>query len=138
MILVDTTVIIDLWRGFLGVKNCLEQNESEQFCISAITIEEVYDGLGYTRIKKGLDLCKEIRVQLKTILADFDIIPISLRILERSGFLKGKLRAKGIVLDVNDCIVGATAQIIKAKKIITRNPDHFKPFKVTIETYELK
>ena len=50
MIIVDTTVIIDLWQGGRGIKVCL----AKKFFILAITIEEIYDGLGYIKKKKGI------------------------------------------------------------------------------------
>jgi len=53
MILVDTTVLIDIWRGRTNVRKCLEKYTEESFAISSITIEEIYDGLGYTKTEKG-------------------------------------------------------------------------------------
>jgi len=138
MIIGDTTLIIDIWRGFVSAKECLENNLHEKIGISTITLEEIYDGLGYTRIKKGEAIFKEIEEQYNKILEDFLIIPININISKKAGFLKGELRAKGIILDFNDYLIGATALIVRAKKIITRNPDHFKEFQIPIETYENK
>jgi len=138
MIILDTTVIIDLWRGYSGVRKCLKKNIEEKLCISAITVEEIYDGLGYTKEKKGITIYKKFKQQYTKILNDYEIIPINLKILEQSGVIKGQLRAKGITLDVGDCIIGASAEVIKAKKIITRNPKHFIMFKVPVESYEIE
>jgi predicted nucleic acid-binding protein len=138
MIVLDTNVIIDLWRGRDGVKNCLEDYKDELLCISAITISEIYDGLGYTKEKRGTDIYKEIESQFEKIFTEFEIIPINLNILKKSGMVKGELRAKGTILDFGDCIVGITAKIIKAEKILSRNPKHFSEFDVPLESYEIK
>jgi len=136
MIIADTTVLIDLWRGRSGVKKCLEKLEEETFCISAISIEEIFDGLGYTMEKKGKDFYKKIREQFEKILKDFEIIPLNLAMLKQSGTFRGQFRAKGITLDLGDCIIGATAKAVNAKKIISRNPNHFKEFEIPFESYE--
>ena len=137
MIVVDTTVVIDLWRGRSGVKECLERNKEEVFCISAITIEEIYDGLGYTKAKKDKEIYDEIKKQHKKILNDFHIIPINLDIMKKTGLLQGELRAKGVIIDLADLIIMVTSQAINAKKIITRNPRHFDESPIQVESYEI-
>ena len=137
MILLDTTVIIDLWRGRKGVKICLEKYKEEVLCISAITIGEIYDGLGYTKEKRGTTIFIEIQDHFEKIFNEFEIIPITLSILKESGIIKGKLRANGVILDFGDCIVGITAKLIKAEKIVSRNPKHLNEFDVPIESYEI-
>lgn len=137
MILLDTNVIIDLWRGRNGVKNCLEKYKEEVLCISAISIGEIYDGLGYTKEKRGTKIYKEIQSQFGKILTEFEIIPITTNILKLSGVSKGELRANGIILDIGDCIIGITANLIKAEKIVSRNPKHFSQFDVQVESYEI-
>jgi predicted nucleic acid-binding protein len=52
MIIVDSTVIIDIWRGRPNVKSVLKPYSNQTICISAITLAEIYDGLGYTKEKK--------------------------------------------------------------------------------------
>jgi len=137
MILLDTNVIIDLWRGRNGVKNCLEKYKEEALCISAITIEEIYDGIGYTKKKRATNIYQDIQNQFEKIFTEFEIIPITLDILKLSGMIKGELRANDIILDFGDCIVGITAKLIKAEKIISRNPKHFSEFDVPVESYEI-
>ncbi|MHA1274227.1 MAG: type II toxin-antitoxin system VapC family toxin [Promethearchaeota archaeon] len=138
MILVDTMIIIDIWKGNLNVKKCLEKYKFEPLAISAISIQEIYDGLGYTKVKLGDLVYKKIKEQFESILDDYYIIPLDLKILKRAGIIKGELRAKGIFIDYGDYIIGATAQVMNAEKLITRNPDHFKEFNISIESYELE
>ena len=136
MIVIDTTVLIDLWRGRNGVKKCLEKNKDELPCISAITLEEIYDGLGYTKEKKAKSIYEKIKDQHEKILKDFQVLPVSSNILKKAGLVRGKLRAKGITLDMADIIIAITAKEINASKILTRNPNHFKHSSVMVESYE--
>lgn len=137
MILVDTTVIIDIWRGKQQIKTILKQYKEVSLCISAITIAELYDGLGYTKEKKGDTIHNKIKEQIEKILSSFHIIPINIQILQESGAYKGRLRAKGILLDIADCIIGLTAKLMNADKVITRNPGHFREFGINIESYQI-
>lgn len=135
MIIVDTTVIIDIWRGRSNVKDTLQKYSEESLYISPITIEEIYDGLGYTKKEKGETIYKKIKRQYDKILYSFEIIPITTEILKKTGLLRGELRKSGETLDLADIIIMVSAQENKADKIITRNPRHFKKSKVPIESY---
>ena len=107
------------------------------FCISAITVEEIYDGPGFTLEKKGEDVYKNIKEQHEKILSDFEIIPINVEILQQSGLFRGELRAKGNTLDLGDSVIGISTRWLKAEKLITRNPKHFTDFGINLETYEI-
>ena len=137
MIIVDTTVIIDIWRGRSNVKSVLKPYSDQTISISAITIAEIYDGLGYTKEKKSEKIYHQIRDQIEKLLSEFYVIPLNSQILQESGSLKGILRAKGIILDLADCIIGTTAKLMNAEKLITRNIRHFQDFGLTIESYEI-
>lgn len=137
MIIVDTTVLIDIWRGRPEIKAYLKNYNEKNLCISAITIAELYDGLGYTKEKKGEAIYIKIKPQIEKIISEFHIIPINTSILQESGAFKGELRTRGINLDFADCIIGLTAKIIKAEKIITRDPNHFKDFEIPLESYSI-
>ena len=133
----DTTVIIDIWRGRSNVKSVLKPYSDQTISISAITIAEIYDGLGYTKEKKSEKIYHQIRDQIEKLLSEFYVIPLNSQILQESGSLKGILRAKGIILDLADCIIGTTAKLMNAEKLITRNIRHFQDFGLTIESYEI-
>ena len=80
---------------------------------------------------------KKIEEQIEKVLSGFHIIPLNIPILQESGAFKGILRAKGILLDMADCIIGLTAKLMNAEKIITRNTRHFQEFGITIESYDI-
>lgn len=138
MIMLDTNVIIDLGRGRSAAKKILENFKETVFAISAITIQEIYVGLGYILEKHGKELYEINKEKSQILLEDYTILKITRPILELSGLNKGKLRAKGVKIEIQDLIIGSTAEILGAEKIITRNPKHFKVFKVPIESYELE
>ena len=133
----DTTVIIDIWRGRSNVKSVLKPYSDQTTCISSITIAEIYDGLGYTKERKSEKIYIQIKEQIEKVLSEFHIIPLNSQILQESGHLKGFLRAKGITLDLADCIIGTTAKLMNAEKLITRNDRHFQDFGLTIESYKI-
>ncbi|MHA1376056.1 MAG: type II toxin-antitoxin system VapC family toxin [Promethearchaeota archaeon] len=137
MILVDTTVLIDIWRGRSNIKSILKPYSEQTTCISAITITEIYDGLGYTKEKKSEKVYLQIKNQMEKLLSEFHVIPLNPQILQESGSFKGFLRAKGIMLDLADCIIGTTAKLMNSEKLITRNIRHFQDFELTIESYEI-
>jgi predicted nucleic acid-binding protein len=130
MILLDTCTVIDIQRGKQELKDILAQYEPNDFCISAITVEELNVGLGYTSEKLGEVIYLKQKKKIDEILADLTIIPVSISVLERAGHVKGIAKARGIMLDTPDAIIGASGELGQAEKIITRNPDHFKLFAV--------
>ena len=138
MIILDTNVIIDLGRGRSSAKKILGNFKEAVFAISAITIQEIYVGLGYILEKHGKELYEKNKEKSQNLLEDYTILKITRPILELSGLNKGKLRAKGITIEIQDLIIGSTAEMLGAEKIITRNPKHFEVFKVPIESYELE
>ena len=137
MILVDTKVIIDISRGKPQIKDLLEKYREESIFISAFTIAELYDGLGYSKEKKNTTVYEEVKEKIEEVLSDFYTYPINKTILQEAGIIKGSLRAKGISLDMGDCIIGMTAKFMNADKIITRNPRHFEEFGILIEPYKI-
>ena len=129
--------IIETYRVIFGDILEISEYKEELLCISAITTGEIYDGLGYTKEKRGENIYKEIQNQFEKIFTEFEIIPITTDILKLSGMRKGELRANGITLDIGDCVIGITAKLIKAEKIVSRNPKHFSEFDVQVESYEI-
>jgi predicted nucleic acid-binding protein len=134
MILLDTCTVIDIQRGKLGLKELLSSLEPSDFCISAITIEELNVGLGYTSEKLGDSIYLAQKKKIEDILLDLTILPISIPILERAGHVKGVAKAQGIIVETPEAIIGATAELDRAEKLITRNPEHFKLFGIPLES----
>ena len=137
MIIVDSTVLIDIERGRDPIKQLLEQYSSEEIAISMITIRKMYVGLGVTLKKRGEKAYFLKRSHIEQILEDFVFYDINQAILERAGIKEGELLSDGITIDSNDLIIGATAEFYKADKIITRNSVLFDVWSIQIESYEI-
>jgi len=80
---------------------------------------------------------EEKRRDVLKLIEDFHVIEVSNEILEKAGEKEGELLAKGKRLDLEDIIVGVSAEDIKASRIITRNADHFTPFSIPVESYQI-
>ncbi len=138
MILCDTSVVVDIDRGRPEIETVLRSRGREPAGISAITIQEIYVGLGYQKEKFGKQRFEQSQSRFQRILNDFEIIDITIPILEQAGLFEGELQVKGIRVDPQDYIIAATAQQVQASKVLTRNPDHFKFFPIPTETYSIK
>ena len=84
MILVDTTVIIDLARETQEAREIIERFTDHDFFISAITREVIYTGLGYTPEKKGKNLFTKMKNGYEKILSEFIILDINERYLDNN------------------------------------------------------
>ena len=135
MIIVDTNVLIDVERGKQSLKALMEQYTEENFCISAISILELYVGLGYTKAKKGEDFFQKQKDNIDLILTDFEILPISQQILRDSGLKHGELLAQGTTIDFEDIIIGISGELSQVNFLLTRNTSHFSSFSLTILSY---
>lgn len=138
MIFLDTTVPIHIARGFSSLKDILSQFPNSIFGISLITIEEIFAGLGYFRIKKGEKFYNSIKNNMEQLLTQFEIYPITREIVELAGLFRGKSQANGLVIDSVDAIIAVTAELYHAEFIITQNPTHFKFSTVPLKSYKLE
>nr|MDO8117173.1 PIN domain-containing protein [Candidatus Sigynarchaeota archaeon] len=138
MILVDTTVLVDVERGREEINEILQKYKNDNsFVISSLTLYELYAGIGYTLEKLGVEASRKKEENITRICDDYSIIDLSQDMLIRAGAREGELFAKGITVDMEDIIIGITAEVINADSLITRNPDHFNWCSVRIITYSL-
>jgi len=135
MIIVDTNVIIDIERGKSSLKSLFAEFLREHYVISAISVMELYSGLGYTRKVRGDAFYQKQKGNIDLILSDFEILAINLPILKNAGIKRGDLYAQGIIIDNEDIIIGTTAEFFEIPIIITRNQKHFANFKLKTYTY---
>jgi predicted nucleic acid-binding protein len=135
MIILDTTVLIDILRGKDSINEKIKTDSSKEYSISAISIQELYVGVGYLRLKKGPEIAKKLENDIEKFLQDFKILNLSWEILRTAGIWEGEMRAQGKNIDYQDYIVAATAESISAEKILTRNANHFKNLKIPFEGY---
>ncbi len=120
MILLDTDVCIEIIRGNKNVFAKRVQ-ENDTVGISFLTVAELY--YGAYRSKN----CEHNINQVEKFLLTIKIIESELIIMQKFGELKAKLKQDDLLLPDADIFIAATA-IIKAKKLITGNIDHYKRF----------
>jgi len=95
----------------------------------------LYVGLGYSKSKKGKKFYEKQKKNVDKITNDFEIIPLSLEILQEAGLKKGELMVSGINLDFEDILIAITGEKMKVKHIFTRNKKHFESFSLSIKDY---
>ncbi len=135
MIIVDTNVIVDIERGRNNVKYIISQYPNEVFAIPLMSILELFDGVSYSKSKLGEEFSNKKATNLRKILSDFSILPLNRDLMELAGMKQGELRANGIILDIEDIIIGISGEKYNANLLITRNKKHFKHFSIPIESY---
>jgi predicted nucleic acid-binding protein len=110
--LVDTDILIDFLRGKRKAKEFLSSllEESNIFC-SAVTVAEIAAG-----IRPG----EEERT--KALLDHIEVLDVTRDVAEKAGLYKRS--AKGHSLELDDCLIAATAFVHKAV-LATGNGKHY-------------
>ncbi|MBN2153312.1 MAG: type II toxin-antitoxin system VapC family toxin [Candidatus Lokiarchaeota archaeon] len=137
MIVADTTVIIDIARGKEGVKRILDELKEEEICISSISLEEIYAGLGHSLSRLGVEKFPRIMEKYEKVMSQFRPLAITDRLLNKAGMFRGEFLAKGFVINPADAIIAVTAETANASAIVTRNPNHFKDVQVRVTSYSI-
>lgn len=116
ILLLDTTVLIDLLRGRKRYRALLSDHvkSGDALATSAINIGEVYAGMRSSEQERT-----------EFLLASLDCFPITSAIARRAGNLKREWAAKGRTLSLPDMIVAATA-IEHSSALMTDNGKDFR------------
>ena len=118
MALFDTDVLIDHLRGYDGARELLLTFQDEKNYCSVITTGEILFGMKEHERRKTFALIENF----EEIVVDKEIIRLAHDV---------KARAKGFQLELNDCIIAATA--IKFNQVlVTRNSKHYPDERLTI------
>ena len=111
-VLVDTDVLINFLRGKPKAKEfLLAQLDSGPILCSVITVAEIFAGMRPHEQEKTREL-----------LDNLEIIPVTRAIAEKAGLYKGGIKSHSLELD--DCIIAATAHLWKAT-LVTGNDRHY-------------
>ena len=119
MICLDTTSIIDLFRGEKNLKSILE-NIKEQLVTTRINYLEIMFGLDFTDHdhKKEIEYYNEFFRSIKILELDDSSCKISSKIF-------WNLRKKGKIVEKFDCVIAGILLSKGLNRIITRNVKHF-------------
>ena len=115
--LLDTNVLIDMFKGNQRVQERIFRAEFHNCCISEITLAELYVGAFKGGRPKQLQeiafVCKRVR-----------ILPITTA-LERYARLRVQLERKGEAIDDFDLLIAATA-LSEGLTLVSHNLRHFE------------
>ena len=115
--LLDTNVIIDMFKGNQRVQERIFRAEFHNCCISEITLAELYVGA----FKGGRS--KQLQ-EIGFVCKRFRIIPIT-SALERYARFRVQLEQKGATIDDFDLFIAATA-VTEGYTLVTHNLKHFE------------
>ena len=129
MYLLDTDIIIYNLKGHPIVQENLRQHYNDSFCLSAISLMELYYGA-----------CKSEKVEsnlakVKTIETSLAIVRAGEEVVELFGMLKAQLEAKGQRVDDFDLVIASTA-LSHNLILVTNNTRHFQRIEgITLENW---
>lgn len=111
-VLLDTDILINFLRGKAVVQELLLSvaEESTIYC-SVITVAEIHAGMRPHERQKTIELIDSL-----------NIIEVTREIAERAG--KYKRDEKGHALELDDCLIAATAFAMRAT-LVTGNGKHY-------------
>lgn len=123
--LADTNVLSELIRPRPNPGVLAWAAGVNRITISVVSLEEIAFGLSWKPIKKISDWAENF------IAEACDVLPITALIAQRSGELRGQLRAKGITRSSADMLIAATAQV-HGLTLVTRNIRDFDGFRIDV------
>lgn len=118
MILIDTTLLIDLQRSRRNVRRqeaeaWLEANPDEELAIPAIVFGEFAEGFE-----------REDDPLLLSYRSGYRIVPVDTQVASTYGVLSRRLRLAGEPIGANDTWIAATA-VANGLRLLSRNAGHF-------------
>ena len=111
-VIIDTDILINFLRGRDKAKDFLLSivEEADLFC-SVITVAEIFAGMKENEREKTVELIDSL-----------EVVEITRDIAEKAGNYKRK--EKGYTLELDDCLIAATAFVEKAC-LATGNGKHY-------------
>ena len=123
--LADTNVLSELIRPRPNSGVLAWAANVDRITISVVSIEEIAFGLSWKPAKTISDWTENFIEQA------CDVLPITAAIAQRSGELRGQLRARGITRSSADMLIAATAQV-HGLTLVTRNVRDFDGFRIDV------
>jgi predicted nucleic acid-binding protein len=123
--LADTNVVSELIRPRPNPGVLAWAANVNRITISVVSIEEIAFGLSWKPARTISDWTKNFIEQA------CDVLPITSAIAQRSGELRGQLRARGITRSTADMLIAATAQV-HGLTLVTRNVRDFDGFRIDV------
>ena len=118
----DTTVLVDLERGFPAAKTELEGLLSESYRLSTTAVNIFEMAFGAHKSKRSK---KNLRALL-TLQEDLDVWDFDVESGLLAGELLYKLEAKGTPVGFRDVFIASIAMTNRCERIVTSNVKDFK------------
>lgn len=114
----DTSILIDFFQGNPDVEFLRTSVEEDLLRLPTIVIFEILSGVKnenhLARRKSLVDACGHL--------------PLTREVAEKAAEIFSYLREKGITIDIQDILIGATA-LTYSLPVVTRNVKHFRQIK---------
>ena len=123
MIGLDTSAVIDLFRGNRGIKEFLEANK-EPLAATTMSYLELFFGLNPKDAKHG----KEAEYYREFFKSLYNI-ELTKDSCELSSEIFWSLKKEGKMIEQFDCVIAAMLISNGINKILTGNPKHFEKIK---------
>ncbi len=114
MILLDTNILIEYFKGDKSIRKTLIEARFENLAASSVTVMELFYG---ARNKKELVYIKKALAELHTVHLSTSISALSMQLIEKYS--------KSHNLDIPDALIAATA-IDNSMELYTLNKKDFK------------
>lgn len=130
--LLDTCVLSQLRKKVpMHVRNWFESKDQNLFFISAVTIAELWDGIGRLEIsEKRKDLEEWFIGEIQTRFKG-NLLPIDEAVAIKWGALNSSLQKKGLIVGVQDLYIAATAAT-RNLVLVTLNTKDFVHIDLTV------
>jgi predicted nucleic acid-binding protein len=125
-LLLDTTVIIDVLRGFAATERWLLRQRMSELSLSAITLGELLQGIHHQHRQDRASLARALECLRKEMLAPFQgrILAFDAACAEIWGRIIGEGAAAGRAPSTDDAKVAAIA-LRHGLTVVTSNTRHF-------------
>lgn len=112
--LLDTTILIDLFRGSQEAIVFLDKLSQEgSFFICPVVVAEVFSGVRPQELTK-----------VEEFFEAMNYCPIEYRTAKRAGLYRRDFQRKGITLNISDALIAATA-VDHSLTLVSKNVRHF-------------
>lgn len=119
--LLDTTILIDLFRGRQEAIVFLDKLTQEgSLFVCAIVVAEIFSGVRPEELSK-----------VEEFFEAMDYCPIEYRTAKRAGLYRRDYQKKGITLSISDTLIAAVA-VDHSLTLVTKNVRHFPMLELNI------
>ena len=119
MFCLDTSIVIDIFRGDSALKKKLMQFQGQKFCITSITLCELFKGAWKSKDKEqAVQLITDFYKSVEVL--NFDVASANL-----FGLNNNILEKKGSKIPEADLMI-ASLTMANNKILVTRDTKHFK------------